>query len=644
MNEQTFQALQFDFIKNELAQYALTEEGKQHLLELSPSIYLKQVEAWLHEVEEAVSILRKSASVPIHGLNGITKIIEQMNKGVVLKTEQLTKIHSFLDSSMKLKRFMKDKEFIAPRVTTYVYAIEDLPNLADEIIRCIKHGQVDDYATKQLQKIRKQLLIEEERLKDKVQHILQSKKYQPFLQEPIVSQRDGRYVIPIKKEYKRKVEGNLVDASASGSTIYLEPAEVANIQERIDSLKFEEDIEIEAILSYLTGLVEAHQQEIGLAVETMIHYDVLFAKGKYSEAIGGNKVQLNESHIINLKNARHPMLGEDAVPLSVQLGNGYHALVITGPNTGGKTVTIKTIGLLTLMVQCGLFIPVDEGSHLAIYQQMFVDIGDGQSIEQNLSTFSSRITNVIDILANANDRSLVLIDELGSGTDPGEGMGLSISILDELYEKGATIFATTHFSEMKEFATEREGFRNGSMEFDIETLRPTYRLLIGEGGDSQAFSIALKLGMHPKIIEKAHSITYKEHKSYEIQQPSLSKKRELDKQIASNKYVRRDKQENTQQAKEKFTLFEMGDNVKIGSTGELGIVYKGPDQYGNYIIQVKDEKRKINHKRMQLYIARDELYPEDYDFDIIFKTKDYRKKDNLLNRKHVEGIVIETEE
>ncbi|MDX8366170.1 endonuclease MutS2 [Cytobacillus sp. IB215665] len=644
MNEKTFQALQFDFIKNELAQYALTEEGKKHLLELSPSISLKQVEAWLHEVEEAVYILRKSASVPIHGLNGITKVMEQMNKGVVLKTEQLTKIYSFLDSSTKLKRFMKDKEFIAPRVTTYVYAIEDLPQLAEEIIRCIKHGRVDDYATKELQKIRKQLLIEEVRLKDKVQHILQSKKYQSYLQEPIVSQRDGRYVIPIKKEYKRKVEGNVVDASASGSTIYLEPAEVANIQERIDSLKFEEDIEIEAILSYLTGLVEAHQQEIGLALETMIHYDVLFAKGKYSEAIGGIKVQLNESHFIDLRNARHPMLGKEAVPLSVQLGNGYHALVITGPNTGGKTVSIKTIGLLTLMVQCGLFIPVDEGSHLAIYQQMFVDIGDGQSIEQNLSTFSSRITNVIDILANANDRSLVLIDELGSGTDPGEGMGLSISILDELYEKGATIFATTHFSEMKEFATEREGFRNGSMEFDIETLRPTYRLIIGEGGDSQAFSIALKLGIHPKIIEKAHSITYKEHKSYEAQQPSLQKKREIDKQIASNKYVRRDKQENTQQVKEKVTLFEMGDNVKIGSTGELGIVYKGPDQYGNYIVQVKDEKRKINHKRMQLYITRDELYPEDYDFDIIFKSKDYRKKNNLLNRKHIEGIVIETEE
>ncbi|WLR43442.1 endonuclease MutS2 [Bacillus carboniphilus] len=641
MNEQTYQLLGFNEIKNQVAQHALTEEGKRQIQNLVPSTSIKQIEAWLNEVEEAVNIIEKSSSVPVHGLNGVTFVLDQLNKGILLRPEQLMKIHSLLDSCTKLKRYMRDKEFLAPRISTYVYAIEELPDLANEIRKCIKFGKVDDYASKQLLKIRKQIKIEEERLKEKVQHILQSKKYKSYLQESLVSQRGERYVIPIKKEYRRKVEGAVVDTSASGSTLYLEPVELSIIQERINRLTLDEEIEVDSILSYLTGLVESHQREIHLAVDIMIQYDVLFAKGKYSVMIDGKKAKVNESHFLSLQKARHPLLGKEAIPLTVELGNDLQSLVITGPNTGGKTVTIKTVGLLTLMTQCGLLIPVEGDSHVPIFQRMFIDIGDGQSIEQNLSTFSSRIKNVIDILVHANDRSLILIDELGSGTDPGEGMGLAIAILEQLHKKGAMIFATTHFSEMKDFASDRKGFINGSMEFDLETLLPTYRLLIGQGGDSQAFSIALKLGMHPKIVEKAHLITYRENKIYTNNNPET--KRAVEKQVSSNRHVKKQIKEKSLNDN-KIKSFIMGDNVKIGPKGDFGIVYTGPDQQGNYIVQVKDEKIKINHKRLTLYIASKELYPDDYDFDIIFKSKEYRKLNHSFNRKHMDGVSLEHEE
>ncbi len=629
--------LEFEKIKEDISSYALTSEGKNRIHSLKPSSHKKKIEAWINEVGEAEAVIGISSSVPIHGLDGMGALFGGLNKGVPLRIDAFVKLSGFLDHSSKLKRFMKDKEYIAPVISSYVYSIEELPHLQDEIQRCLRHGQVDDYASKPLLKIRKELTIEKERLNEKVQNLVNSKKYTPYLQEKMVSQRNGKYVIPVKKEYKKKIEGSVIDLSASGSTLYIEPYEIAVQQAKMEELSLREQSEVENILYYLTGLVEDNEQILAVATETMITYDVIFAKAKYSQKIGGRKVALNESQVIRLNNAKHPLLGEDAVPLNVTLGNGTHALVITGPNTGGKTVTIKTIGLLTIMIQSGILVPVGENSELSIFQNIYVDIGDGQSIEQNLSTFSSRITNIIDILAQTNDRSLVLIDELGSGTDPSEGMGLAIAILDELYEKGATLFATTHFNEMKEFANTREGFINGSMEFDLETLQPTYRLLIGEGGDSQAFEIALKLGMHQKIIEKAHRLTYKFEKTFETND-SLIERQRKEKQLASNRYLRREKKEK-QQVKD-VRKFEKGDNVRIPSEDELGIVYEGPSEKGHYIVQVKGEKREYNHKRLTLYISAQELYPDDYDFDILFSSVEERKKSHLMSKRHIEGLEI----
>jgi DNA mismatch repair protein MutS2 len=638
LNNQTFEVLGFNQIKETISTFALTQEGKNQVINLLPSTNKRQIEGWLNELTEAVAILKMSSSVPVHGLEGMEQILNGINKGVPLRPDQLLKLHHFLDSCNKMKKFMKDKEFVAPTVANYIHSISELPNLAAEIQRCIRSGGIDDYASKELLKVRKQKTILEERLKEKILQVLKSSKYKTFLQEAVVSQRDGHFVIPIKKEYRNKIKGNVIDTSASGSTIFLEPEEVAVGQEQLNWVIMEEEQEVEKILFYLTGLVEHHENEIRIAMETMIHYDFLFAKAKYSRLIEGLPVEINEDHHIHLINAKHPLLGSHAIPLNLELGNGCHALVITGPNTGGKTVSIKTIGLLTLMFQAGLHLPVEIGSKMSIFHKVLVDIGDGQSIEQNLSTFSSRIVNIVDILKEANDRTLVLLDELGSGTDPSEGMGLATAILEQLYLKGCTLLATTHYNEIKEFATNHEGFINGAMEFNLETLRPTYSLLLGRGGESQAFAIALKLGLHPKIIEKAHSITYKEQKSYPIDLTDTQKRMDMDKQVIINRHQSRNKKIKDQS---NVQTFEMGDNVSVSPTNEIGIIYKGPDTFGNYIVQIKGSKQEINHKRLQLYISKVELYPADYDFDIVFETKDNRKKNKLMGKKHIDGLTID---
>lgn len=641
MNQHTFDTLDFKQIKETIATFTLTKEGKDKIESLTPSTNKKQIEAWLDEVSEAVEILKKSASVPVHGLDGMDTLLKNMNKGVALRADQLGKLSDFLDCCGKMRRYMKDKEYFAPRVSAYVEGIAELPELAAEIIRCIRNSRVDDYASKDLLKIRKQLAIQEERLKEKTLQLIRSNKYKTYLQEQVVSQRNGRYVIPIKKEYRNKIKGTVLDTSASGSTFFIEPEEMAIFQDQISWLLADEEIEVQKILYYLTGLVEEKEQQIRLAIETMIHYDFLFAKAKYGRSINGFKVGINESGELELIQGRHPLLGEKAVPLSCKLEEEQRALVITGPNTGGKTVAIKTIGLLTLMVQCGLHIPASEKSNLSIFERILVDIGDGQSISENLSTFSSRIVNIIEILKDTNERTLALLDELGSGTDPGEGMGLATAILETLFEKGATILATTHYSEIKEFAETHQGFINGSMEFDLSTLSPTYRLNLGRGGESQAFAIALKLGIHPKIIERAHQVTYKDKKCYTTDITDAWKLRELEKQVIINKYQNRRKTPKTEMNAQ---LYHQGDNVKISPTNEFGIIYTGPDQRGNYMVQIKGEKVSINHKRINLYIAANELYPDDYDFDIIFQSKDNRKKSKLLSKKHDETITIEYDE
>jgi len=637
LNEQTFNVLGLNKVKEMIASFAMTEIGRKKVNDMLPSVNARQITSWQEELSEAIEILKISSSVPIHGLEGMELVLKGFHKGVPLRPDQLVMLLNFLETCNKIRRFMKEKEYCAPRVSAYVYGIEELPELAAEIQRCIRNGQIDDYATKELLKIRKQLAIQEERLKERLNQVLKSAKMKPYLQESVISQRNGRYVIPVKKEYRAKVKGAVLDTSASGSTLFVEPEEIGAFQEQMEWLYAEEQAEAEKVLISLTGMAEGREKEIRLAIETMVHYDVLFSKAKYCRAIDAKRVNIYDGSLIMFKDARHPLLGDKAIPLTIEIGSDYQALIITGPNTGGKTVSIKTAGLLVLMAQCGLHLPVENESTSGIFHKVLVDIGDGQSIEQNLSTFSSRIVNIIEILKETNDKTLVLLDELGSGTDPGEGMGLATAILETLNNKGATLFATTHYSEIKDFADLHQDFMNGSMEFDLETLKPTYRLRIGQGGDSQAFAIALKLGIHPKLIERAHEITYKAEKNYTVlfeDDPSALKGREQ--QIIVNKHKRR----GPEAEKKIVTQYVMGDSVHVSTMGELGIIYKGPDENGNYIVQIKGEKIQVNYKRLKLNIPAAELYPPDYDFNIIFESKHNRKLLNQMDKKHLDGTVI----
>ncbi|MYL30288.1 endonuclease MutS2 [Halobacillus halophilus] len=636
MNEQTFQVLEYDAILQRVAEHAHTEPGKKTILELRPIYDQRRLEVMHKEVEEAKAILATQSRVPLHTLGDIQGMLEQGKKGLYLQPRQLMILLSFLDHMTKMKRFMKGQQMIAPRIALYAESMAELTGLEEDIASSVRHGRVDDHASKELAKIRRKKEKKAEEIKDRMSSL--AKKYASIMQEPRPMDKGGRWTLPIKREQRTKMKGTVLDQSASGATLFVEPEEVTRLQEDLQLLIFSEEQEVEQILYTLTGEVLEHEQDLSIAVETMHQYDVLFAKAKYSRWTAAH-TPIFSDHVLKINKGRHPMLGEKAVPLTLHMEDGEQALLITGPNTGGKTVTLKTVGLFCLMAQSGLHIPAEAGSVLPLYQSIYVDIGDGQSIEENLSTFSSRLTNLIDILQKANDHSLLLLDEIGSGTEPGEGMGLATAILDQLASKGSDILATTHYSEMKAYAKEKEGFINGAMAFDLETLKPTYQLQTGTAGESQAFDIAYKLGLHPDILNHAHRITYNEESSYKLGDDQRKHSSYAD-QVAVNRYKKNRKRNDGRQQ----PSFKMGDNVHVPDSEAAGIVYKGPDARGNYVVQVKGEKQTYNHKRLKLHIPAEELYPEGYDFDIIFKSKEYRKIDRMMNRKYVEGLTLDEEE
>lgn len=651
MNNNTVEILEYNKIKEIICEYAISEPAKKIIKNLEPSVDIREIENWMRETTESRAIVNRSSSVPIHSLTNIEKIMSKLGKGAVLKPEELTAIYELLKEGVRLKRFMEDKEIVAPIVSSYAKSIYELKELEEEIERCIYRNNVIDKASNELVKIRKKIAIAEDRVKTKLENVLKNSNYRKFLQDNLISMRNGRYVIPIKSEYKREIQGNVLDSSGSGSTVFIEPVEVQKAQDELNLLKIQEENEVYRILSTITVMIEGYERELSINIETMVHYDFIMAKAKYSKTIEGRAVKINENNYINIKCGKHPLIGRSAVPLDFTIGSDYRSLVITGPNTGGKTVALKTVGLLTMMVQTGLHVPVEEESEFAVFYNILVDIGDGQSIEQSLSTFSSHIKNIISIVECSDPRTLVILDEIGAGTDPGEGMGIAVAVLQDIYDKGATILATTHYSEIKYYAENQEGFKNGCMEFDINTLKPLYKLKIGKAGESNAFLIALRLGMRKEIIEKAHKVTYKEQKDYSsyinskdiIDLEFKNKAKEL-REIHENRIKEVEdlasKRVNLEKGR-KESKFKIGDCVYISTMNCKGIVCELENSKGEVGVMVMKKKLKINHKRLSLYIDKKELYPEDYDFDIIFESKEDRKKKHVMKKRHVEGMKIE---
>lgn len=651
MNQYSITVLEFSQIIAEIKTYALGDQARKRLDELEPSVDIDIVKSWMQETSEAAAMLKINGSVPLVAMEGMEAAILKAGKEVTLTPAELTTCLNLLEAGKRVRKYMDSMISIAPRVSAYASSMYEIPELGEEIRRCIVNDGVDDRASSELARIRKRIMIVEDRIKQKLNDILRSSNYAIMLQDALISTRSGRYVVPVKRQFTKNFPGQVLDMSATGSTVFMQPAAITGLQEEISLLQMEEFNEVYRILSYLTGLVADNSRQLHINIETMAHYDFVFAKAKYSRSLDMQAVALSRSNHMVINQGRHPLLGQSAVPLNFRLGQDYQALVITGPNTGGKTVALKTIGLLAMMVQCGLHVPVKEGSQFPVYSDILADIGDGQSIEQSLSTFSSHVKNILTIINCCNPRTLVLMDELGAGTDPAEGRGFAIAVLEEVFCRGANIVATTHFGEIKEYALQTPGFENGSMAFDIVTLSPQYQLHIGDWGDSNAFLIALRLGMDRHIIERAHEVTYGEERSYandsdrhvkSIVNPEDIKSHEQAERIMEERQQEKDRRERSQHYIKKD--LKLGDCVYISTMQRTGIVCEEENGRGEVVVMVMGKKYVINHKRLTLHIDREELYPENYDLDIVFESKEDRKKRKIMSKHHVEGLVIEQED
>ena len=649
MNLSTFTTLEYPKIKQHLESYAMSYLGRAYIENLVPLTEPARIERLLAETEEAKSIVLSSGSVPIPTLQGIDGILSGLGKGFLFNEQDFTYLMTFLRSTSQLKQYLRRKMELAPHIASFGESLYELKDLLSELDRCIARESLVDDASPELHKVRKKIAVMEERLKRKLDGAMQ--KYRLYLQDVLVTERNGHYVIPVKKEHRKRVAGTILDESSSGQTVFIEPAEILGLQSDLADLRVEEEKEKTRVLAALTDLVEHYASEVRLNVDTIGYCDFVFAKARFAKSLDARAVKVNQKGRINVRNARHPLLAAGSVPLNFSIGERYRALVITGPNTGGKTVSLKTVGLLTLMVQSGLLVPVEAGSEFAIFHNILADIGDGQSIAESLSTFSSHITNVVQVLASANASTLILLDELATGTDPGEGVGLSIAILERLHQKGATIVATTHFNEIKQYASLTPGFENARMEFDAETLQPLYRLRIGEAGQSYAFLIAQKLGLSAEMIARAKEMAARfaqpaqaQHLSLEqAQQPHLGKgpDRVLEEEPTTLAETARAEATDAQAAAKPKPEFQVCDRVWIHHMKCSGIVYRTADERGNVIVIVKKERITINRKRISLYVSREELYPEEYDLDIVLESKDVRRKRKIMSKRHVDGLSIE---
>lgn len=505
MNKIFLEKLEFNKILSKLSTYSITALGKNYCINLLPQTESKKVIKYLSETTEALSLIYKKGNPFFNELNYIPEIILILKNQNFLSIKQLLDINSVLKTSHSLKKYYFDEPLNTTDVLTNyfdnLYINPKIEQTIDSSI--IDENTIDDHASEKLYIIRNKIRQTQKEIKNKLQSLLSSK----YLQEPIITLRQDRFVVPVKSEYRSDIKGFIHDTSASGSTIFIEPLSVFELNNTLSDLRIEENIEIEKILQKLSSLFFDITNELENTYNLIGLLDFIFAKAKYSKEINGNPPQINNNKIIYLNNAKHPLLDKKtAVPITLEIGKKYSTLLITGPNTGGKTVTLKTIGLLSAMAMSGLHIPASEKSSIFVFDNIFADIGDEQSILESLSTFSSHMKNIVTILNEATSNSLVLVDELGSGTDPIEGASLALSIIEHLTNQEITTVVTTHYQELKEYALVTEKIENASCEFDLETLSPTYKLLIGVPGKSNAFAISKKLGLPNNILEKAKTL------------------------------------------------------------------------------------------------------------------------------------------
>lgn len=510
MNQKVLDTLEYKQIKQKIGDYLATENGKKELKQLLPSSEAETVNGWLDETDDGAHIYRLNHTIPIPKLVDITPSIKRLEIGANLNGKELAQVSAVLNAILVINRFFENLETEKVELHVLYEEVKTFSNLPEITVQLKKSvddsGKILDSASGTLSSIRRQISRLEGNIKSKMESFTHGKQSK-YLSDPIITIRDDRYVIPVKAEYKQKIGGIVHDQSTSGQTIYLEPASVVGLNNDLRREQINEREEEKRILAQLSDLIRPYQMELLSNAKQLGHFDLINAKARYAASMKATRPEISADNQVNLKNARHPLINQEkVVGNDIKLGFDYRQIIITGPNTGGKTITMKTLGLLQLMAQSGLFITADEGSQAGLYDEVFADIGDDQSIEQNLSTFSSHIDNIISILKRMTNRSLVLIDELGAGTDPREGAALAMSILDAISQSDAEVLSTTHYPELKVYGYNRPETINASMEFDEKTLSPTYRLMIGIPGQSNALSIAGRLGLNESIIMEAESL------------------------------------------------------------------------------------------------------------------------------------------
>lgn len=526
--DRNFLALELDKVLKKLSQEACSERAKEKIINILPDSNIKNVNRLLDETLAAYTLSCRFGGPSFYGLKNVVESVKRASYGGVLTNLELLDIASCLAVMREVKDWRKQCEGIETCIDVWFNSINVNKYLEEKINNCIiSEDEFSDTASKELYSIRRKIRGINEKIREKLDDMIKSSKFRKYLQEPIVTVRNDRFVIPVKAEYRSEISGLVHDTSASGSTVFIEPMGVVNGNNEVKVLRSKEKEEIDRILKEISEEVGRFSNDIILGYNSLVELDIIFAKASLGIRMKAVMPKINEEGKIKLIKARHPMIKDsDVVPMNIELGENFNTLIITGPNTGGKTVLLKTIGLFSTMAMCGMMIPADDGSVVSTFDNILVDIGDEQSIEQSLSTFSSHIKNIIKILSKCTNKSLVLLDEIGAGTDPVEGAALAISIIETLREKGARIAVTTHYKELKEYALKTSGIENGSCEFDINTMKPTYKLILGIPGKSNAFSISERLGMDKSIIDKAKSLTSEDDNKLEEIISSLEETRQ----------------------------------------------------------------------------------------------------------------------
>ena len=613
MNNMTFEKLHYDKLKEIVKSYCMSGLGKKLIDKLYPSSNIKNVNRMLDETSEGRRLLDAGYHIPLEGIFDICPLLDKIDKGGVLEPSELTSICDFLRGCRKIKSFIKDKEGYAETLSSYGENITELKYIEEEIENAIRGSIVDSNATKDLKKIRRQISICEEKIKEKLEKFIKNTSNREYLQEFFVSQRNGRYTVPIKAAYKNHVQGSIVEVSSKGSTVFIEPNIISKYTVELVTLTADESVEEYKILSTISEMIYDRIQSLKVNIDVISEYDMILAKAKYSREINGIKPRLNDCGYINIIQGRYNLI-ENCIPLDFQIGGSYRSLIITGPNAGGKTVVLKTVGLMTLAVMSGFHVSCREGSEMSVFDKVFVDIGDNQSVENSLSTFSSHVKNLAEILKDSRKNTLLLFDEIGSGTEPNEGAALAIAILEEFYHKGCITVASTHYGEIKNFSENHPHFENAAMEFKKDTLEPLYRLHIGKIGDSNALYISEKMGIPESILKKSRMYMGNKNYNYEKLKDSKIKRNSEEKSFNAEVY------------------FEKGDKVTILDINKSGIVYKEINQFNNVIVFVDGDFKEINYKRLKIEFKSIELYPEGYDLNQLFVSYKERKLEHDIER------------